>query len=346
MPEVIREHIPAVEEEAVFSTESIKARAEQLDRTAIQSIEKKIEQLPSEIGEILGLEERKYLTMLDQKDETTLAHSLGVSKIAHKQLSEFKEDLDKEGISPETFIRAAALHDIGKISLPDCVLKGTITWKAFESKFFTLKNSGPAFIDQRLLERGLLSPGASINGMPDEQIRDMRLDYRDFVTLEQCFAGDEASLDEIRRYNINPASTSFMDALRVHEAKSREIIKNTDIKDAALVAELAGSHHHYAKEAGEQFSRAKEVLRVSVSASELLHLSDVYHAIRQPRSYKKRYSEIEALHIIMNEAKQGIFRLDIAERWMKQMLPNKDDVPPEEAERYGKLQAFMMMTEM
>ena len=345
MSEVIREHISTVEGGTVCSAESIKTRAEQLDSTAIQSIEKKINQLPLEIGEILGLEERKYLTILGQKDETTLAHSLGVSEIAHEQLSEFKEDLDKEGISPETFIRAAALHDVGKLSLPDCVLKGTMTWKDFEDKFFALRKTDPDFINQRLQQADRISSEQNVEDLNDEQMRGLGLNYRDFVSLQQCFADDPASLQEIRAYGLNSEVMSFMDALRIHEKKSTEIIKQTDIPDKEQIAELAGSHHHYTKEAGEQFSRAKEVLRVSVLASELLHLADVYHAIKQPRSYKKLHSEVEALHIIMNEAKQGVFQLDIVKRWIKHMLEVFEKqtyrIAAEELPQYEEVQRFI-----
>jgi len=345
MLEVTREHISTVEGGVVCSAESIKTRAEQLDSTAIQSIEEKINQLPHEIGDILDLEERKYLTMLGQKDETTLAHSLGVSIIAHEQLSEFKEDLDKEGISPEIFIRAAALHDVGKLSLPDCVLKGTMTWKDFEDKFFALRKTDPDFINQRLRQAGKISDELRVEDLSDEEIRGMGLNYRDFISLQQCYADDLASLQGIRAYGLNPETMSFMDALRIHEKKSSEIIKQTDIPDKEQIAELAGSHHHYAKETGEQFSRAKEVLRVSVLASELLHLADIYHAIKQPRSYKQSHSEVEALHIIMNEAKKGIFQLDIAKRWIKHMLEVFEKqtyrIAAEELPQYEEIQQFV-----
>lgn len=321
------------------SIEEIKSR---LDEETLQATNKEIEKLPTEVQDLLGREERGLLALIDEKDQETFNHSLAVGKTAHMQLDEFGSDLDRQGMPREAFLRAALLHDVGKLSLPDCILKGSMTWRDFEDKFFELKNTDPDFINQRLLERGLMPPGSSIENVSEDEIRAMKLNYRDYVTLDQCYSDDEDNLEEIRKYNIDPSATSFMDALRLHETASRRLILQMEnIPDRYLVAELAGSHHNYSREKDEQYHPAKEVLRVSVLASELLHIVDVYQAIRQKRSYKESHSHIEAMYIIMKEAQEGEFDVGIVKRWLRRILPSVENAAESEKDKLEKLAKFL-----
>jgi len=322
--------------------EKIKRGLERLDETAIQETIQKFEKISPEMGDILGSEEGRYFALLGEKDEITLEHSVGVVEIASDQLEEFNPDLEKEGVSRETFLRACALHDIGKLDLPDCILKGTMTWQDFENKFFELKKSNPDFINQRLWEAEILPKEESVQDLPDQEVQEMELNYRDFINLEQCFAGNLEALQEIRDYHIDSQTTSFMDVLRWHEEKSRRIIEHMDIADQETVAELAGSHHHYSREEGEPYPQSKGVLRVSVLLSELVHLADVYHAISQSRLYKEKNSEIETLHIIMTETEKGGFQKEIAKRWVRHTLDNlPDQVDESEQAKFEEISGWL-----
>lgn len=342
MREAVTER-PLVEVEGhLGGTEEIKLRLDRLDERTLQATNKEIEKLPPEVQDLLGREERGLLALIDKKDQATFSHSLAVAETASMQLEEFGGDLDRQGMPREAFLRAALLHDVGKLSLPDCILKGSMTWRDFEEKFFELKNTDFDFINHRLLERGLIPPGSSVGNMSDNEIRAMKVNYRDYVTLDQCYSDDKDSLEEIRKYNIDPSAISFMDALRLHEtASSQLILQMENIPDGYLVAELAGSHHNYSREKDEQYHPAKEVLRVTVLASELLHLADVYQAIRQSRPYKQKHSHIEAMYIIMQEAQEGRFDVGIVKRWLRKILPSVKNADESEKDKLEKLAYFL-----
>lgn len=342
MPEAVREYYATEKKESEGGVGDIKKQLETISPEEVGDIRKRIENFSPEIYKILGEEEIAYLALLQKKDDITFFHSLAVAETARLQLREFGRDLDNQNIPREAFLRAALFHDIGKLSLPDCVLKGTMTWNDFEDKFFTYKSTNPDFINQRLIERGIVSPSSGIETLSDKEIRDLQLNYRDFITLEQCFGDDDGKLDEIRSYGIDPRTTSFMDTLRLHEGMSKSIILQMDsIKDKSLVAELAGSHHHYSAEENEQFAEAKEVLRLSVETEEPLHIADVYTAIRQRRPYKGQHSHIEAMHIIVEEAKTGKFDAEIVKRWMKGAIINVEPADKSEETKLEQLKDFL-----
>lgn len=279
-----------------------------------------IDALPSEIRETLGEEERRHLAHLQEKDPITFDHSLGVAVEAQNQLEEFEEDFKREGLSRESFLRASALHDIGKLALPDVVLKGKKGFGDFERMFFANINSAPSFIEEKLGSLGKLESDQSISDIDIKTIESWNLNYRDFVSLSQTFQKEPEALVQCQAYGFDVDTMSFMDALRIHEERTKDIIRRMDIPDKDVVIEIAGSHHNYSKMEGEDFSQAKEVLRMTELAGELLHLNDVYHAITQARPYHKKRTEVEALYFILEEIHKGEFREDVGRRWMRRML--------------------------
>ncbi len=328
-PRLEDQHENAVVEEKVNSM------LDELNFDDLERTQERIQGLPPEIQGVIGPEEERILSVLHHKYEITFDHSFAVAEIANKQYEEFEKELEEASVSRDSYLRAALLHDVGKLGMPDPILKSSLSNRNFHDIFMHHKDNEPAFINSKLSTNG-----KTVEDLSNGDIE--QLDYRDFVSLSQCYEGDEPALDEIRKFGIDPDTTSFMDALKMHERLSEQIVKNMDIPDKDVVAGIVGSHHHYSRKDDEVQGFPKDIIRISVTASELLHLADVYQAIVQQREYDEHpYSQIDALNIIMEQTEKGVFPADIAKRWMKQMMPDKNDISPEEAERYDKLQVFM-----
>lgn len=316
------------------------------DKKFVRETFRKINELSPTGAEILNEEEIKYLAMLKQKDEITFTHSLEVLNAGKEKLRIFGHDLEKEGVSDKNFLKACILHDIGKINLPDCILKAAISHSNFENIFFKFKKQNPDFIDNRLREMKLLKETQGINDFSNDEIKKMVLDYRDLVSLEFLFAQEPEKLQEINDYGINPLTNSLFDVIRGHEEQSRKIIQNMEtVADKKIVAEIAGSHHGYKITHDGPFPVSKQVLRLTVLANELLHLADVYAALRQKRLYKERLSEMESLFILAEETQKGLFNKQIAKRWIKDSIENLEkknyDFSNEDKKKYKTIKEFV-----
>lgn len=307
----------------------------ELEQADIEAVRTRFKELPSEVKELISDEEAHYLALLNKKFDLYFNHSLEVARIAHREYDEFKDDLAAEGITKETFFRAALLHDVGKVGVPDCVLKGSFTDTYFREQFYSNLEADPDFIRAQLAK-----DGKNLDTMSDKDF--MHLDLRDYVSLQQCFRDNPEAIDEIQRYGLDPYTESFMDAIRRHEQYSRDIISESNIPDRERVADLAGAHHQYKEHGEEGANVTKEVLRVSVVASELLHLADVHQAMIQRRRYADRSnSPVDALYFILEETKAGAFHEPVVKRWMRVMLPPAAEVSEDNWRQYEELREFI-----
>jgi len=295
-----------------------------------------IEKQPREIQESLGIQERRVLALLYEKDPATFEHSIGVAKIGLEAFQEFEKDLASEGITKETFLRTCELHDAGKLLLPDCILKNTKSWKDFEQLFEIQKTRDTDFV----LQRVDISRPPETHQMP----KGGKLNYYDLVSLRVLFENNEQALAECQAYGFDVDTTSFMDVIRSHQESSKEIVLALDIPDKEIIAELVGSHHPYTKHQQEDFASTKEVLRITEVAGELLHLNDVYQAVRQERPYHRKFREVEALHFIMGQIQQGEFKETIGKRWihrfLEKMQGENSNIDSEDQNKYDELVIF------
>lgn len=292
-------------------------------------------------------EEISYLALLEQKDSTTVNHSIGVVRILLQELPEFKDDLQiemqKEGVLFETLLSSGLLHDIGKLGLPDSILQSTIKIAELRSLLEEGLREADPFVEQRLHDLGLLAEGVSLASIPMSERLKIECDPRECLSLEVVFGKDGSAIDEFWRYGFDPEQTSFMDVLRTHEEYSEKLVKGMDsLEDREAIAQLVGSHHNYKKLSHATLGTTSEILRITEFTAELLHLADVFHAIIQNRTYQLKASQLEALNIIREQTQKGIFKEPIAKRWIKQalmMLPK--DEPTENPKLFSELEAYV-----
>lgn len=280
-------------------------------------------------------EEFRYLGLLEKKDSLTLDHSIGVVRVLLQELPEFKNDLQeemqKEGINFETLLSAAALHDIGKIGLPDHILKSTKKNIDLKNMLEQELNNADPFIEKRLHENGILENGVSLTEIPKEMQHVFLLDAREYLSLAVVFQNEPEALEECEAYGFDVNETSFMDVLRTHEEYSQRLVEGMEsLEDHGEIAHLVGTHHNYKNSNESKLGISSEILRISEFASELLHLADVFHAVMQERPYQQKTSEVKALSIIREQTEKGVFVEAIAKRWIKRAL---ETLPAEEGKK-------------
>lgn len=262
-----------------------------------------LEQLPSQVREVIGEEEQRLLRSLFEKDKATFEHSLDVARIVDRQWPEFSAELEKEGVTYADMARASTLHDIGKLDLPDCILKGSMDDHRFAQLLDQFIAEQPDAATELLQRKGLIGDGRTAGELSAEERA--HLDHRDAVPLEFCFRGQPAAMAEIIHSGLDPQMT-FMDALRTHEGKSEAYIGRLAAPGHEVAAGIAGSHHNY---------RQAEQLQYPYG-SRLLEVSDAFEAMTHKRNYQEPMDETAAFERITALAKQGVFRPDIAERWI------------------------------
>ncbi|MFA5052258.1 MAG: hypothetical protein WC544_04365 [Patescibacteria group bacterium] len=273
----------------------------------------RLEKLPDHMKEALGPEEREMLRQVNEKDPITFEHSLAVARIVDTEWPAFSNDLKREGISYKDMARAAALHDVGKVALPDCILKSTLEDQQLADIFFQFVREQPDLATEIMRQKGRLSEKRTIDDVSRDALE--RMDHRDVLPLNFLYRNDPGAMAEIVQCGLDPHQT-FMDALRTHEHKSRDFISRSSLSDREVVAALAGSHHNYNADAEVKYPRGSEMLTLSVTASELLHLSDVFQAMTGHRLYQKPLTESQALEEILQMADQGLFHKEVANRWV------------------------------
>ncbi len=284
------------------------------ERADLPDISESLEHLPPELRESIGEEERRLLQRLHEKDKPTLEHSVAVAHYVDRTLPEFLDDLQREGVGPHQLEHAALLHDLGKLALPDCILKSSLDHRQFSRHFMDFLQEQPDRATALMRSKGLLSGRRQASDLPEEQL--LALDHRDLVPLQFLYRGNPAAIAEVISARLNPEGT-FLDALKTHERKSQEFVEQTHLPDREVVAALVGSHHNYDARSEVRYPHGSEVLKLSVTASELLHLSDVLQAMVGERKYQRPLTEPEALERISEQAAQGVFDQRIAERWLR-----------------------------
>lgn len=272
------------------------------------------ESLPGRVKETLGEEERSLLRQEYDKDPLTLRHSLAVTKIVDRVWPAFARELEQEGITYPDMARAAALHDVGKVALPDCILKSTIHQEQFAELFRAFAREQPDRATALMRNKGLLSEQRTVKDLSDETVS--RLDYRDIVPLEFCFRSQPAAMAEIIHGGLD-ARMTFLDALKMHETKSKDIIRQTHLPDRELVAALAGAHHNYQAAASIEYRKGNETKSLPAEATEFLHISDMVEAMTGHRAYQDSMTESRAFDRVAEMARQGLVDQDVAERWLQ-----------------------------
>ncbi len=278
----------------------------------LDTFDSRMERLPNRIKETLGEEERRMLSGISEKHEITFEHSLGVATTVDKVWPSFASDLERDGVRYEDMVRSASLHDVGKIALPDCILKSTMKDEQLAEIFFDFIKQQPDRATELLRKKGRLSEKRTVEDMSTDVLAHM--DHRDVLPLDFMYRNNPAAMAEIIQCGIDP-KLSFMDALRFHEAKSGEIIRQSNIPNRELISALAGVHHNYDARTSVQYQQGGETKALPVTAAEVIHIADVFNAMTGRDQYRPTVSAEEALVQLNQMADQGVFNRDVARRF-------------------------------
>ncbi|MFA6553865.1 MAG: hypothetical protein WCT27_05585 [Patescibacteria group bacterium] len=272
------------------------------------------EALPDRVKETLGEEERRMLREINEKHNVTFEHSLGVATTVDAVWPVFADDLEREGVRYEDMIRSASLHDVGKVALPGCVLKSTLKDEQLTSIFMDFIRQQPDRATDLLRKKGRLSDKRTASDLSQDALTHM--DHRDVLPLDFMYRDNPPAMAEIIQSGLDP-QMSFMDALRFHEAKSGELIKQSNIPNHELVSVLAGVHHNYDARSEVNYQQDGQSKSLSVVAAEVLHLADVLKAMTTRDQYKPTVKADEALEQLAHMAEQGVFNRDVTQRFVQ-----------------------------
>ncbi len=260
--------------------------------------------------------------MLDRiraKDELTYAHSLEVARLASSTWPVFAEELEAAGITQADMVRAGALHDVGKLILPDSVLENDLGTEELRVMLREFIEDEPDEATALLRSKGKLSDKRTVRELSDDVLAS--IDPRDALPLEYLFRNNPTAQAEIISAGFDPHMT-FMDALKKHETASAEIISGSEIDHRALVAALASAHHNYRGIDRLVYEQDGIEHEVPVTAVELLHQIDVYQSMTGQRQYQQSMTEDQARARLEEMAEKKILNADILKRWMSAQQSN------------------------
>ena len=307
-PEITAVHPESTQENADLLTR-IQNRVGEVSEGAVAELRELLErEVPPPDAALLTPEAQNYLATLDR---TNREHSVAVMRLASETYGMYADDLQHENVSREIFLRAAALHDIGKIGWPE----GFATANRSTAELRTLVEQCAA-IDPGFLESRLGKPAHEWTNTDWARIRK---DPRENISLAQYFSDKPALLEACQEAGYDVDNTSFMDVLRDHQPASTEAIRALDLPDRERIAALAGAHHNYeqprVRSATTPHSEPGEM------SSNLLRIIDITRALTQDRAYHRARSEAEALVTVAELAAKHEIEPAVASRWVAHQLP-------------------------
>lgn len=277
--------------------------------------------------DFLSKDDWEMLVILELYDTETFDHSLRVFETVQEKLESrhyvgifLRQHLEKEGVGKEDLLRAALLHDIGKVLIPKEVLNDATTDEEW-----------------MLLAQTLLRPDqyAETERRLDE---DPSLRYKDVIPFSCAIPKESAAL--LRARGVDPDQP--LGAIVGRHAYDSGVILRSYGKAFHRAAEIAASHHDNPIDTDPH-----PISLSSLRASWILRAADLLDAIRNPRTYKGGRSLDYALEIIDLEASRGFIDPKVAALFRDHEYSRKkyDAISPGYAEQY-KETAGMAMTDI
>lgn len=291
----------------------------------IERVRDKYQEVLSTI-DFLTEQDLKILTILELYDEELVLHSLETYRIA-KEKSERVLDFNiklidlfaSEGVTPEQFLRACLLHDIGKIEIPNFIINNAIHNQEMELLLRNLvldEKDAPTLL--KLNER--TGESLDINNASElsEILNKYNLRSVHFVPVKSILNEEEKEILLSHGFDLN---LSLMDIIRTHEEHSQAILK----KEGLIVeSELAGSHHNYHGK-GSPYPLTLDALNISVDMAELIRIADMTEALTASRSYNKNgFSFPRVLRIILEEMRTSS---EMAYLWIEDDIKTLESKP-------------------
>lgn len=298
---------------------------ENLLTSEIERVREKYQEVLSTI-DFLTEQDLKILTILELYDEELVLHSLETYRIA-KEKSERVLDFNiklidlfaSEGVTPEQFLRACLLHDIGKIEIPNFIINNAIHNQEMELLLRNLvldEKDAPTLL--KLNERTGESLDINDASELSEVLNKYNLRSVHFVPVKSILNEEEKEILLSHGFDLN---LSLMDIIRTHEEHSQAILK----KEGLIVeSDLAGSHHNYHGK-GSPYPLTLDALNISVDMAELIRIADMTEALTASRSYNKNgFSFPRVLRIILEEMRTSS---EMAYLWIEDDIKTLESKP-------------------
>ena len=277
---------------------------EQIARLRSDSV---IQQQLLDIKEHLTPAHWEMLTLLELFDSETFQHSIRTYQSINGKLKSTQPigeyihtEIDKEGVSRETLLIAALLHDIGKIGLPlkDIILNNTLTDQEWQIHYRLF-----------LCQTKQCSPEEAMNQANEDLAlgATQNLRAKDMVPLSYCLTPEQCTA--LKQSHINPDHT-LGQIINIHQDISGAIAEHYG-QDTNFIA-LVANHH-------ERVLSKEEPLPVSTSAiriATIIHFADVLDAIHANRSYKKGSPFLTTLSILIHQSHDGFIDPILTRLWI------------------------------
>lgn len=224
-----------------------------------------------------------------------------------------------ENIQIEEFLRAALLHDIGKIVIPRSILDNPLSntnW--WDILSLAVSTPGKEADSIRAHISKLAGVPFSLNTYKND------LNAKEVRPMQVCPVSAILSAEEVSDLTKRGFSSedTIAEIIMAHEDESRRILESAGFP---VEAKLAGMHHNYARENIANESLSVEALQVGadvvgISMADIIHLADVTDALLSPRSYKKQMPLPKVLVILIQHAKSGKVSKEMTYMWIKSEL--------------------------
>ncbi|EKE18528.1 MAG: hypothetical protein ACD_9C00307G0005 [uncultured bacterium] len=316
----------------LFKSGKIKEISEFLLNEKVHDLEfeKEINKTKEEYGEqlssatFLNNKDWKILTGIKLFNKETLEHSIGTYLVAkekiEKRLKELGIEIQQEGATLEQFYRACLFHDVGKMAIPEFILRNETTDHEWAIGLAMLNENEKDEIFIRIFDERGLTITDDIRHDPDalaDFFEENRIRAVDFVPIKSIL--NKQQLEQFEEMGLDP-NKPLKKIMELHEKGSEEILKNLGF---VIESMLAGNHHNYNhkdKKLGEK-PVSLSILHISIEiSSTILHLADVQHALNGGRSYHHKQPMLRILAFLIDDAKRGKILPDITALWIKDEL--------------------------
>jgi hypothetical protein len=253
-----------------------------------------------------------------------------------------------ENISIEEFLRAALLHDVGKIIVPRSILDNPLSntnwWQVLG---LAINSEGE---DSDLIRNHI----SKLSGVPfniDTYRKD--LDSHDVRPIQVCPVDvilSDSDITDLSKRGFTKENT-ILEIIMAHEEESRRILEACGFP---VEAKLASMHHNYLHRDISGQKSSVEALRVGadvigISMADIIHLADVTDALVSSRSYKGPMPISKVLTVLIQHAKGGKVGKEMTYMWIKSEL-SKNKVSESEraqfADDFKEIDSFLRKEEM
>ncbi|MCK5061623.1 HD domain-containing protein [Candidatus Parcubacteria bacterium] len=242
----------------------------------------------------------ELLTIQELYDIDTAEHCVKTYQIAKEKVEKvlskniiLSRIIEEEGVDLERFYFACLTHDIGKVEIPDFIIKNTVKKDEWDEILVNMIEQGK--ITKKMLAKLELEP----ENIPSKdeiltQMKEKHLLAKQIVPVSRAISKED--IEKLENERHISADDSLMDIIDKHAEISERILNE---KGFPVAARIVGQHHH--KKDEESYPVATTSLQISADIADILHIVDVKQALESARSYKEEYFQIKILKILIEE---------------------------------------------